>query len=380
MTLPIVPGPFSFLAEAGEAIGDIGQLREQRKERAQQIAEKGSTRLLDMILQGADPSVLDDPNVQKMFKTAGYPVVSSKTARLMGAGERMKGETAQAEIEAGVPKAVATAEAATGKLTSATATAALPLVDLEADAKAAELEAKKTGAMFDAERYKGARLLFGTDPAYRRLAIDAATGVQDLYLRKLAERREELTFERSLLHDRATALKGIGDNADREYRESLERYHKGIIQAIELSGKTADPATVTAWEAQNPFPSQEEFLKKYVKSHTGYSLEEFQQRNREVWNALMPGAAGAAAKPAGAAVEEPKTKVQKSVAAFSEKDVTPENAGESLAFHVTQGDLVEEEAAQIVATMRQQMPAEWFKKFQRQYKAKLKELGPQPIQ
>src|SRR5437762_12942619 len=99
MTVPILPGPFSFLEGAGEAIGEYGQVKEERKRHGEEIAYRATQSLIQEVIQGLRPaSDLDSPEVQQTFKMAGFPPLTSKVLpqpketiqrRQAGALERM---------------------------------------------------------------------------------------------------------------------------------------------------------------------------------------------------------------------------------------------------------------------------------------------------
>src|SRR6266849_5450624 len=120
MTVPIIPGPFSFLGEAGQALGDIGRAKEERKERAQKIAEHASTAILDAIMAGGDPAILDAPETQQTLKTAGYPQLTSAHFRYVGGAARAAGAAGEARIKEKVPEAEAAAAGGAARVSAAT--------------------------------------------------------------------------------------------------------------------------------------------------------------------------------------------------------------------------------------------------------------------
>src|SRR6266446_4360613 len=113
MTIPIAPGPFSFLEGAGEAVGSIAQVREERKRHGEEIAHRAAQDIITQIQNGIRPSsVLKDPEVKKLFAKA-YGVTIPDTlvprpeedlARLVsGALKNVKPGTAQERAVTKVP-------------------------------------------------------------------------------------------------------------------------------------------------------------------------------------------------------------------------------------------------------------------------------------
>jgi hypothetical protein len=73
MTIPILPGPFSFLTGAGEALGAFGKGRSERNIYEQQQAQKNVEILTSLIQRGlVDPQVLAAHGTAAMLHSAGY--------------------------------------------------------------------------------------------------------------------------------------------------------------------------------------------------------------------------------------------------------------------------------------------------------------------
>src|SRR6267143_1885429 len=71
MTIPIVPGPFQFLAEGGEALGEYAQVKEERKRHGEEIAHRAIQQVETDIREGRRPaSTLRDPQIKKLYKQA----------------------------------------------------------------------------------------------------------------------------------------------------------------------------------------------------------------------------------------------------------------------------------------------------------------------
>src|SRR5436190_2585671 len=74
MTIPILPGPFSFLTGAGEALGAFGKGRSERNIYEQQQAQKNVEILTTLIARGlVDPHVLAAHGTAAMLHGAGLP-------------------------------------------------------------------------------------------------------------------------------------------------------------------------------------------------------------------------------------------------------------------------------------------------------------------
>src|SRR6266446_9327075 len=145
MSVPIIPGPFSFLGEAGAALGDLGRAKEERKERAQKIAEHASTAILDAIMAGGDPAILDTPETQHVLSTAGYPKLTSAQFKYVGGAAAAAGAGGRAKLAERVPEREAAAAGGAADVSAATSGAqiAAGVPKLTADAQAAQAEATK---------------------------------------------------------------------------------------------------------------------------------------------------------------------------------------------------------------------------------------------
>src|SRR5436190_1267912 len=78
MTIPILPGPFSFLTGAGEALGAFGKGRSERNIYEQQQAQKNVEILTTLIARGlVDPHILAAHGTAAMLHGAGLPGLES---------------------------------------------------------------------------------------------------------------------------------------------------------------------------------------------------------------------------------------------------------------------------------------------------------------
>lgn len=75
MTIPIRPGPWQFLAEAGDAVGKVAQFRQMELQRRQQEAQQGVMMLAQLANLGfADRGAFADPAIAAQAARGGIPV------------------------------------------------------------------------------------------------------------------------------------------------------------------------------------------------------------------------------------------------------------------------------------------------------------------
>lgn len=78
MTIPIRPGPFSFLVPLGEGLGKIGALKEERRRYERDEAQQAATFLIAMREKGMiQPQAFSDPEIMDVFKAAGFAAPST---------------------------------------------------------------------------------------------------------------------------------------------------------------------------------------------------------------------------------------------------------------------------------------------------------------
>lgn len=400
MTIPIVPGPFSFLEGAGEAAGEIGAVREERKRYAQQIAEHGSNFVLSQILNGADPSMLDDPNVQKMMKTAYGFAFPSSVARAIGAPQREAGAEAQERINLGVPKKTAEAAGAQADVATRTATAqmAAGLPELDAQSQAAVARAQREGANLNVNIFQGANALLGSDPKFARLAYEAATGALDARIHQLELNRQYMSLDRQQAADNARILLDAMNRAATAYDNAMKSWEADRRNAIFAAGKKPDdPETWRAFAETDPPPDRAKFVDDFVRNNFGFGADEFQRRLSGAMSTAMGGevgttpytgaapGAGAGGVPGvtpipgaqpgmpGAQPVTPSplplggTRVQ--IILNNAKGMEPQDVADNLYQAVQDGDVSDLEAAAIIQNLRVNQPGKWFKKFNQNWTA-----------
>src|SRR6266568_598295 len=384
MTIPIVPGPFSFLGEAGEALGSIGDVIEERKRHAQQIAEHGSNFVLSQILQGADPKMLDNPDVQKMMKAAYGFTFPSSVAGAIGAEARRTGARATADITQKVPEREATAAGTAADVSAATGQAKIKsgVPQLEAEAQAALAQAQTEGANLNKNIYTGARVLLGQDPKFARLAYEAATGALDAKLRQLELYRANLSIERQQMIDNARILHDAVVEGGRRYDNAVKAWEQGQRQFLLEKGDSPDARA--AYNEANPPPDPNKITEDYVKTTFGFGLPEFQSRLKQAMSSIMgqggevpKGNAGegapAPAPKSGAPTQTTSPRVQTIIT--NALGMKADEAGESMADAVANNEITDLEASAIIAKLRDTAPGGWYKNFNRAYMAKKSQAG-----
>lgn len=259
MTIPIVPGPFSFLASAGQTAGNYLSGRRQRELQDQDEANKDLQSYLRLVEIGVMPrSSLVSPQVQNMFARAGIelppglaPVPSAeerKATTLTGlpqerfeaaagipSGEAVRAEreqkkliTAQSIFQRGgiaaVPQGGAAARKAAGVVPEAGAAAAEAAAQAGAEAQAA---AAATEQATLAEVDKGLK-----EPEFARWAAIAKAGFLPLYLQRIASNRAYIGTANQEKRERARLLVLPLQNAETTFK-SLEQKQQDELAQIE---------------------------------------------------------------------------------------------------------------------------------------------------
>lgn len=379
MTIPIAPGPFSFLEGAGEAAGSYAKVKEERKRHAETIAAAGIQTLITDILNGHKPAeLLDDPNVRKMSKMAyGFELPTGIIPQTKEIIERRKAaaieatptDSAAGRAISGVPsEQVAAGAESVSTLAGAKAQSELNLgvPNAEAETKTAIARAQNEGAQLNMNIFNGARKLMGDDPRFARLAYEAATGQLDARLRAMEAHRADLSLDRQAMADRTRILLAEGHEAAKRYDAAIKAWEAG--QQVYLLDHGDTPKTRAAYAAANPYPDQVKMADADFQNIFGYGVDEYRKRVNEGLEGVMPGGRTSGGARAGAAAPGQSampTRLEKITA--NAIKLPPEQAGKALADLVGSAGIVEEEARSIIAHLRATMPAEKFKKFQQAY-------------
>lgn len=79
MTIPIVPGPFSFLAQAGQALGQFGEEKEKARQQILKEAQDNLTRMIEMRAKGImPPEAFASPEAMKIYHVLGIAPASAQ--------------------------------------------------------------------------------------------------------------------------------------------------------------------------------------------------------------------------------------------------------------------------------------------------------------
>lgn len=259
MTIPIVPGPFSFLAPAGQAAGNYLTGRRQREVQDQEEAGKDLQSYLRLVEIGILPrSSVVSPQVQNMFARAGIelppglaPVPSAeerKATTLTGLPQE------RFEAAAGIPSAEAVrADKAQKQLVTAqsifqrggiasvpgggAAARAAAGVKPEAGAAAAETAAQATAASQAAAAATEQATLAEVDkglkePEFARWSAIAKAGFLPLYLQRIASNRAYIGAANQEKRDRARLLMLPLQNAETTFK-ALEQKQQEELSQIE---------------------------------------------------------------------------------------------------------------------------------------------------
>ncbi len=79
MTIPIQPGPFSFLEDVGGALGEVGQLREKRRQQQVKEATDVLNQMIELRQKGfLQPDAFASPQAMNVYKTLGIMPTSNQ--------------------------------------------------------------------------------------------------------------------------------------------------------------------------------------------------------------------------------------------------------------------------------------------------------------
>lgn len=325
MTIPIIPGPFSFLASAGQAAGAIGTEIQQAKERRRKQAQDNINNLMTLINSGrASVAILNKPAAMAEFRAAGIPIPQTVNLELGapgGAGlgapgvpislhtpdtftpsaeDRIQQMTRDAlagpltpQQQSAVTKVPTPAAAAAAETTAVaganTATANARTSVAQANVAEASTPGEIAAADFKKEVFDGAMLSFGNDSNFRHLAEEAAAGILQARITALQMSRASRTDKQKTQHDQALFILGMENDIDTSFNRAATQWTAGqqaaIQQAVSNSKLTDkpidenDPAQIApilrAYEGRQPRPTYEEVRDRYL-SVRGFTLTSYQ--------------------------------------------------------------------------------------------------------
>ena len=285
MTVPIVPGPFSFLAGAGQAVGAVGQAMQAREERKRQEAQEDFRLLMNLIATRPEQAteLLNQPAAQRtlaavgvlpagtelppapglpeialpggerMPATPGRPgrtlpyqfaetlpeMVSAEQARAIArggaAGRAVSRVPSEAVAGAGERTTIAGAGEAESRAVTAGAQAGIAAPLAQAQLTVAQAGARAAGSGADASIarnnvmkaiFDGAQETLGTAPEFRQLAQEAALGILPLRVQRMSANLQYLDVaERRRAQEQIAVLtvqREIGDN----YQQAIAAWER----------------------------------------------------------------------------------------------------------------------------------------------------------
>lgn len=336
MTIPIIPGPFSFLEGAGKAVGAVG--REVEAQRQQRIAEAQNrlANALTLIQLGTPPTAFEQEDLARTLDTLGLGPTDTEAVfrgaaerarvALQRAGGEARGAVAGAQLqEARVPTAPRLAEAETRRaeagatLEGARAERAEPLAEAEtrratatADvaaeaARGAPAATNEQIAQSQARErlFKGAFETLGNNEDFRELAEAAAFGILPFYLEQYRVRFGGLPERIRVLSNAMTDIRALTLQREREWNDGLQAFIRDAV----VGGQAAD--TPEAQQAlyneytkrAGPPPTFERVRDEYARSQFGITGEQLSGALREAapqMTGILPGAAAAQPLPTAA--------------------------------------------------------------------------------
>lgn len=250
MTIPITPGPFSFLSSAGEAVGEIGKALEIKRQRLDAEAHSRLNDILTLIQAGADPApfLASGGAAAERLKLAG----PGEGARLLsGPAERARLALRLSQATTRKEEAGATVEETTAQ--NAPAMAQESLAQARANTRTANAQA--SGAESDLPIRQRINQLITEELAnpekdFGRLAARAAAGTLPYYSVLIQSRAQDRSIERQQNADRFKLFFEPLDNAGPLWQQRVQQWE--TRKTLETSGFS--PEEVKNWEKDNPPP------------------------------------------------------------------------------------------------------------------------------
>jgi hypothetical protein len=355
MTLPIIPGPFSFLTSAGQAAGAVGSALTERDRYKQQIAEQNAAFLAHLVGLGvAQPEALASPEAQQLFGRAGIPAIQPSQVEVPAVtakGRRYNQElagikpgTTQSQLAAGVPTAAAakvdTAQGAEADVNlRALAQITTPeqlrllkgIVPAEAAGKLEKLVSEKATTELmgqDTERsqlaahneiWQSVRRRLPKDKIFDKVADYAAVGGLGYLTSELEAYSRMNEGSKALNTEKIRLITSTATQASQEYRQARGQWETGLKEAVDrglgLEATEMTPQEYTKrknelmqdYLARYPMPQFDDFLNQHLQA-SGLQKEDFQQAFRDL--AHIPAASA------------PKTGLTAVIEAYQKGDIT----------------------------------------------------------
>src|SRR5438477_4525337 len=237
MTVPIIPGPFQFLAEAGQAAGQVGIEAEKLAELRRKRGEARYNFLLDLVEKHGFPTeILTHPEAMDAFKDAfGKGTKAPTPPATLGSETRLAQEKAAKEIplvplEAETQKKVLTT-------TGAKAESEGRLIrDAEVLART-KAKAETMGAQLDEDLFNRAYEVLGKNPLMADLAaVMAIPGMAQYEIAKIQHDAQRRSILNQVIGQAGAIYKQKHQEwANRmEFDPDIQHRKKGALEAFKL--------------------------------------------------------------------------------------------------------------------------------------------------
>lgn len=270
MTVPIIPGPFSFLEEAGNAFEKI---RTRRLTEARQHLND----MLGLVQAGGDVPV---PSFVETAKRAGVPIDERGAAQLFEVAKR-RARAALTTAEAGARRetGLATITGAQADVAGRTAEAGAQTAEAQARITGAEASAAPAHARLQQEIFEGATNLLG-DPknvVLRRVATYAAVGALPFLTQQLENQRQysiELRNDARLLMQALQQVQVTYQTSLKEWTDQMTI--EALKQNVDLSNEKEGAAFLSEYQKNFPRPDRNA-IQTDVLSTFGLTPESFKE-------------------------------------------------------------------------------------------------------
>lgn len=274
MTVPIQPGPFAFLAEAGQAVGQIGQALQAKRQRLDTEARNRLSDILSLINAGADPSP---------FLAAGGEAAEHLRLAPPGQGSALlAGPAERARIALDLARATSTDTGNKARISGAAADVAPQMAGAElrtAVAGATKAEVDAQAAQSDLPIKQRINELVTTElenpeSGFAQLAARAAAGTLHYYTAMMQIRGQDRSLERERMRETHDLFMIPLEQAGPVWKARSQDWDTRKL--LETTGYT--PEQVKKWETDNPRPSlkaiQQELLENAAQQR-GLTPDEY---------------------------------------------------------------------------------------------------------
>lgn len=274
MTIPITPGPFAFLEEAGQAVGAVGTALQAKRVRLDTEARSRLSDILSLINAGADPSpFLDAGGAAAEHLKLAPP--GQGAALLSGPGERARIALDLARSGAKKSGAEAVTAGETARIAPGVADASLTTAQagarqatLTADAAQSDLGVRQRINQLVTTELNNPETDFG------KLAARAAAGTLPYYSTMMQVRLGNNSLERERMRELNNLFMIPLQSAPDLWKQRVQNWD--TQKTLETSGM--NPAQVKEWEKTHPKPEllsvQQELLESAARNR-GLTVEQY---------------------------------------------------------------------------------------------------------